>query len=197
MRHRTPLLLAGLFLIAAGAAGTFMVVSAEGPAEVPAAVVASEASLADPIDVDRPGVPIPLDWAEPILAEPRIVNKIPRVVAEQFSPRPDYFLTVRGDSMNRMGLRDGDIVAVRAAPEASNGEIVVARFGDEVTLKQFQRLDERHIELRPHSTNPEHQTMHIDLAKHILHIDGVVVGHIRTKSSVEAAQERLETGAHI
>ena len=66
MRHRTPLLLAGLFLVGAGAIGTFMVVSAEGPAAAPAVAVPSEASLADPIGVDRPGVPIPLDWAEPI-----------------------------------------------------------------------------------------------------------------------------------
>ena len=126
---------------------------------------------------------------QPIPADDRIVSRIPSVVAEQFSPRPDYFLTVRGDSMDRVGLHDGDIVGVRATPEAGNGEIVVARFGDEVTLKRFRRVDTRHVELHPDSHNPEHQVMHIDLAKHIIHVDGVVVGHIRQKSSVEAGHE--------
>ena len=69
----------------------------------------------------------------------RIVDRISSVVAEQFSPGPDYFLRVRGDSMDRTGLRDGDLVAIRATPEASNGDVVVARFGDEVTLKRFVR----------------------------------------------------------
>ena len=54
--------------------------------------------------------------------------------------------------------------------------MVVARFGDEVTLKRFFRRDERHVELRPDSRNPEHKAIKIDLAKHILHIDGVAVG---------------------
>ena len=113
---------------------------------------------------------------EPIVAESRIVDRISPVVAEQFSPGPDYFLRVRGDSMDRTGLRDGDLVAIRATPEACNGDVVVARFGDEVTLKRFVRLDERHVELRPDSHNPEHEPIRIDLAKHILHIDGVAVG---------------------
>ena len=130
---------------------------------------------------------------QPIPADDRIVSRIPSVVAEQFSPRPDYFLTVRGDSMDRVGLHDGDIVAVRATPDARNGEVIVARFGDEVTLKRFQRVDARHVELHPESHNPQHQVMHIDLAKHIIHVDGVVVGHIRQKSSIEARDENTRT----
>ena len=78
--------------------------------------------------------------------------------------------------MDRTGIRDGDVVAIRATPEAKNGDVVVAHFGDEVTLKRFVRLDERHVELRPDSHNPEHETKRIDLAKHILHINGVAVG---------------------
>ena len=112
----------------------------------------------------------------PIVAESNIVEHIPAAVAERFRPRPDYFLTVRGDSMDRTGLRDGDVVAIRATPEAENGDVVVARFGDEVTLKRFIRHDRRHVELRPESHNPEHEPMDIDLAKHLLHIDGVAVG---------------------
>ena len=112
----------------------------------------------------------------PILAEGHIVERIPTAVAERFKPRPDYFLTVRGNSMEKTGLRDGDVVAVRATNEASNRDVVVARFGDEVTLKRYFRLDERHIELRPESRSRRHKVIRIDLAKHILHIDGIVVG---------------------
>ena len=112
----------------------------------------------------------------PILADGHIVERIPAAVADRFRPRPDYFLTVRGDSMNRTGLRDGDIVAIRQKDDADNGDVVVARFGDEVTLKRFVRIDDRHVELRPESDNPVHAPLKIDLAKHILHIDGVAVG---------------------
>ena len=123
---------------------------------------------------------------EPIVAEGRIVSTIPSAVARQFSPPPDFFLRVRGTSMTKLGMHDGDLVAVRAVPVAEDGEIVIARFGDEATVKRFRRVDARHVELHPESHDPHHQVMHIDLAKHILHIDGVVVGHMRGKSSVEA-----------
>ena len=113
---------------------------------------------------------------EPILAESHIVRRLPPVMADQFRPRPDYFLTVAGDSMNRTGLLAGDIVAIHKTPAAKNGQVVVARFGDEVTLKRFVRVDDRYVELRPESTNPEHKTMKLDLAKHIVEIDGIAVG---------------------
>ena len=61
-------------------------------------------------------------------------------------------------------------------PEAQSGQVVVARFGDEVTLKRFVRIDDRHVELRPESHNPIHRVMKLDLAKHILQIEGIAVG---------------------
>ena len=112
----------------------------------------------------------------PIVSDATIVERVPAVIAGLFRPRPDYLLRVQGDSMDRTGLRDGDVVAVKRTPEAESGQVVVARFGDEVTLKRFVRLDDRHVELRPESTNPVHDVMELDLAKHILDIDGVAVG---------------------
>ena len=132
--------------------------------------------MLDPADLPLLGPLAEVAAGTPILAEGNIVERIPSAVGDRFRPRPDYFLTVRGDSMDRSGLRDGDIVAVRQQPTAENGDIVVARFGDEVTLKRFVRVDNRHIELRPESHNPDHVPMKIDLAKHILDIDGVAVG---------------------
>ena len=113
----------------------------------------------------------------PIVCDAHTVERVPRAIAEQFRPQPDYLLAVRGDSMDNV-VRDGDIVAVHKTPEARTGQIVVARFGDEVTLKKLVRLDERHVELQPDSHNDTHKVMKLDLAKHILEIEGVVVGAI-------------------
>ena len=131
--------------------------------------------------IERENLPLVGPVAEiaagtPILAETHIVERLPAAIAERFHPRPDYFLTVRGDSMNRTGLCDGDIVAIHRTTSPESGQVVVARFGDEVTLKRFVRIDERHVELRPESHNPAHEVMKLDLAKHILDIDGVAVG---------------------
>ena len=132
----------------------------------------------------------------PIVCEEHIVERVPAVIANRFRPRPDYLLTVRGDSMDRTGLQDGDIVAIRKTNEARNGQVVVARFGDEVTLKRYWKIDERHIELRPESLNPEHEVMELDLAKHILEIDGVAVGaligEIRDSGSADAPEENQQ-----
>ncbi len=105
---------------------------------------------------------------------------MPAAIAERFHPRPDYLLTVRGDSIELTGVTDGSIVAVRKTAEAKSGQLVVARFGDEVTLKRYVRIDERRVELRPESRNAAHKTLRLDLAKHILDIDGVVVGALIT-----------------
>ena len=77
--------------------------------------------------------------------------------------------------MDRTGLRDGDVVAIRATPEAKNGDGVVAQFGGEVALKRFVRLNTRRVELRPENDNPEHEPGAIDLAKHI----GVIARFVR------------------
>ena len=116
----------------------------------------------------------------PIVCEAHILERVPAAIAERFHPRPDYLLTVRGDSIELTGVTDGSIVAVRKTAEAKSGQLVVARFGDEVTLKRYVRIDERRVELRPESRNPAHKTLRLDLAKHILDIDGVVVGALIT-----------------
>ena len=127
----------------------------------------------------------------PIVCEDHIVERVPAVIAERFRPRPDYLLLVRGDSMDRTGLRDGDVVAIRKTTVAETGQVVVARFGDEVTLKHFVRIDERHVELHPESYNTAHKVEKLDLAKHILEIDGVVVGALIAELR-DAGKEAVE-----
>ena len=116
----------------------------------------------------------------PIVCEAHILERVPAAIADRFHPRPHYLLTVRGDSIELTGITDGSILAVRSTREAKTGQLVVARFGDEVTVKRFIQIDERHVELRPESRNDAHKIMELDLAKHILEIDGVVVGALIT-----------------
>lgn len=127
----------------------------------------------------------------PIVCETHIIDRVPGSIAEHFRPRPDFLLTVRGDSMEKAGIKAADIIAVHRTPEAKSGQIVVARFGDEVTIKRFVQLDERNVELRPESHNTAHKVMKLDLAMHILQIEGIVVGAlIRGLDDSESATRR-------
>ena len=75
---------------------------------------------------------------DPILAEENIEDRV-ELPAGFFRPRADYLLRVRGDSMMKVGILDGVLLAVPKTKQATNGQIVVARIDDEVTVKRFQR----------------------------------------------------------
>ena len=130
------------------------------------------------IDAEIPVIRTPAQVAArtPIVCDAHIVRWIPAMMAECFRPRADYMLIVPDDSMDRTGLQKEDLIAVAKTSEAQNGQVTVARFGDDVMLGRFIRIDERHAELRPESNNPAHQVLKLDLKKHILNVDGVVVG---------------------
>ncbi len=124
-------------------------------------------------------VPLPLVGrvaaGSPILAQENIENEY-RVDPLLFSSRPHYLLRVAGDSMCNAGILDGDLLAVHRTPEAQNGQIVVARLDDEVTVKRFKR-DGHRVSLLPE--NPEFQPIQVDLRRQSLVIEGRVVGLIR------------------
>lgn len=90
-----------------------------------------------------------------------------------FSPRADYLLQVRGNSMSGVGILDGDLLAVHRTVEARNGQIVVARLEDEVTVKRLQRRGGR-VELM--ADNPDYAPIVVNGP---LVIEGLVVGLIR------------------
>lgn len=92
-----------------------------------------------------------------------------------FQQQPDYLLKVRGLSMKDIGILDGDLLAVKQAKDAENGQIVVARLGDEVTVKRFRRSGEL-IELLPE--NKDFSTIVIE-HNQSFEIEGVAVGLIR------------------
>jgi len=111
----------------------------------------------------------------PILAQEHI-DQTYIVEASMFARKPDYLLKVRGMSMRDAGIMDGDLLAVQKAKEAKNGQIVVARLGDEVTVKRFKRG--RHgIELIPE--NPDFETIVVSPGETQFEIEGLAVGLIR------------------
>jgi repressor LexA len=91
----------------------------------------------------------------PILAQEHI-DQTYYVENSLFQHRPDYLLKVRGMSMRDAGIMDGDLLAVQSSKDAKNGQIVVARLGEEVTVKRFRRNKDL-IELHPE--NPDYQTI--------------------------------------
>ena len=111
----------------------------------------------------------------PILAIENMLGRYP-VDPNLFNPRADYLLQVSGLSMRDDGILDGDWIVVHRTTEAKNGQIVIARIGNDVTVKRF-KMRGRKAELIP--SNPDYQTMHFDLTRETLSIEGVAVGVIR------------------
>jgi len=114
----------------------------------------------------------------PILATEHIEARH-QVDPDLFRPRADYLLKVKGLSMRDVGILDGDLLAVHATPEARNGQIVVARLDDEVTVKRLKRQANR-VWLLPE--NPEFEPLEIDLTEQSLVIEGLSVGVLRTQT---------------
>ena len=111
----------------------------------------------------------------PILAQEHI-DQTYVVEASMFARKPDYLLKVRGMSMRDAGIMDGDLLAVQKAKDAKNGQIVVARLGDDVTVKRFKRS--RHgIELIPE--NPDFETILVTPGETQFELEGLAVGLIR------------------
>lgn len=110
----------------------------------------------------------------PILAQEHI-DQTYYVENSLFQRKPDYLLKVRGMSMRDAGIMDGDLLAVQSTKDAKNGQIVVARLGDDVTVKRFRRNKDV-IELHPE--NPDYQTI-IVAPGEPFEIEGLAVGLIR------------------
>ena len=110
----------------------------------------------------------------PILAQEHI-DQTYYLENSLFQHKPDYLLKVRGMSMRDAGIMDGDLLAVQSTKDAKNGQIVVARLGDEVTVKRFRRNKDV-IELHPE--NPDYQTIVVEPGEPF-EIEGLAVGLIR------------------
>lgn len=111
----------------------------------------------------------------PILAQEHIEASY-NVDAALFSAKPDFLLKVRGMSMRDAGILDGDLLAVKKADSARNGQIVVARLGDEVTVKRYKKSGSL-IELLPE--NPEFKPIRVDSNQEEFALEGLAVGLMR------------------
>lgn len=113
----------------------------------------------------------------PILAEENIEEHCD-LKANFFSPSADYLLRVSGQSMQDIGILDGDLLAVKSQKTANNGDIIVARIDDEVTVKRLQKGKQAH-ELLLIAENQDYQPIKVDLSSQDFAIEGISVGIIR------------------
>jgi len=114
----------------------------------------------------------------PVLAQEHVEDYC-ELSAGFFSPRADYLLRVTGDSMKDVGILDGDLLAVQNTETARDGQIVVARIEDEVTVKRLKRSGQNVLKLLPE--NPDYEPIVVDLRHTQCVIEGISVGVIRQK----------------
>jgi repressor LexA len=117
----------------------------------------------------------------PIMAVEHIEKQVP-IDPSLFSKGADYLLKVKGMSMRDAGILDGDYLAVRKTTEVRNGDIVVARLDDEVTVKRWQQKKTASgmvIELQ--AENPDFKNILVDSRQPNFAIEGQAVGLIRAE----------------
>ena len=111
----------------------------------------------------------------PILAEENVEKNLP-VDPGMFKPKADYLLKVKGLSMKDIGILDGDLLAVHSQRDARNGQIVVARMENEVTVKRFFKKGHQ-VQLM--AENSDFKPIEVDLRRDAFEIEGLGVGVIR------------------
>ena len=132
-------------------------------------------------DEEEEGLPLigRVAAGEPILAEQHIEGTY-HVDANMFKPQADFLLKVYGQSMKDIGILDGDLLAVHSTKDVRNGQIVVARIEDEVTVK---RLERKGSVIYLHAENKEFQPIVVNLEEQPhFEIEGIAVGIIRNNA---------------
>ncbi len=112
----------------------------------------------------------------PILAQEH-VEATYNVDPAMFSSKPDFLLKVRGESMRDIGIMDGDLLAVKKVDSAKNGQIVVARIGNEVTVKRYRKTGAL-VELLPE--NADFKIIQVDPDSDDFALEGLAVGLMRS-----------------
>ena len=112
---------------------------------------------------------------EPLLAQEHIESRY-QIDPMLFKPSADFLLRVNGMSMKDIGIMDGDLLAVHKTQDVHNGQVVVARIEDEVTVKRFKKVGSK-IEL--HAENEEFSPIVVDLREQNFTVEGLAVGVIR------------------
>ncbi|MBL0709646.1 MAG: repressor LexA [Colwellia sp.] len=112
---------------------------------------------------------------EPILAEEHVEDHY-KMDGNVFHPAADYLLRVNGESMKNIGILDGDLLAVHQTSDVENGQVIVARVENNVTVKRFKR--EGNV-VYLHAENEEFSPIKVDLTCQEFNVEGIAVGVIR------------------
>jgi repressor LexA len=127
--------------------------------------------------VEESGLPLigRVAAGEPILAEQHIEERY-QIDGNLFHPSADYLLRVQGDSMINIGILDGDLLAVHSTSSVQNGQVIVARVEDDVTVKRFKREGNVVYLI---AENDDFEPIKVDLTQQAFHVEGIAVGVIR------------------
>jgi len=112
---------------------------------------------------------------EPILAQQHVESHC-KIDPLMFKPAADFLLRVNGMSMKDIGIMDGDLLAVHRTQVAENGQVVVARVDDDVTVKRIEKAGKKVL---LHAENDEFTAIEVDLEHESFNIEGLAVGVIR------------------
>ncbi len=127
--------------------------------------------------VEQDGLPLigKVAAGEPILALEHVEEHY-KIDGTLFKPSADYLLRVDGESMKDIGILDGDLLAVHQTTDVKNGQVIVARVEDDVTVKRFKR--EGNV-VYLHAENEDFSPIVVDLATQHFNVEGIAVGVIR------------------
>ena len=127
--------------------------------------------------VEQDGLPLigRVAAGEPILAQEHVEEHY-KVDGSLFKPAADYLLRVNGESMKDIGILDGDLLAVHQTSDVKNGQVIVARVEDDVTVKRFKR--EGNV-VYLHAENEDFSPIVVDLTSQNFNVEGIAVGVIR------------------
>jgi len=115
------------------------------------------------LPIEQQGIPLVgrVAAGNPILATENIEDYCD-IASSFFSPSADFLLKVSGMSMKDIGIMDGDLLAVHKAERARNGQIVVARIDDEVTVKRYEKISNQPL-VYLHPENEDFDTIEVNL----------------------------------
>lgn len=128
--------------------------------------------------VEEDGLPLVgrVAAGEPILAQEHVEEHY-KIDGNLFRPMADYLLRVNGESMKNIGILDGDLLAVHQTQDVQNGQVIVARVEDDVTVKRFKREGNIVYLL---AENDDFSPIEVDLATQHFNVEGIAVGVIRS-----------------
>ena len=147
--------------------------------------------LHDDVPVVRAG---PVTAQEHVLAQARVIERVPQSVAERFDPTPDFFIKIQDDTMRGAGLVAGDIVAVQVARGVPRtGDIVVARHKGEITVRRLWRIAQRRISLAPEGAVDPEWAQGVEVDRDEVQIEGIMIGALIGRRPVpESLRDRVQ-----